>query len=249
MWIVKPSCSSRGRGIYLIDNINEVPLEDSHVVSRYVHNPLLINGLKFDLRIYVVVTSFEPLKVYIYPEGLARFATEPYAPGNKKNRYMHLTNYSVNKKNEKFVQNDDDQADDIGSKWSLSALCRHLDSVGVDTGLLWSRIYDIIIKSMLAIEPVVVDTSRRYAVNRSNCFELFGFDIIIDSNLKPWLLEVNLSPSLATESPLDLNIKGSLISDMLNLVGIRVFDRKKETMNKLRQRLRAKSGQAYSRAG
>jgi len=47
-----------------------------------------------------------------------------------------------------------------------------------------------------------------YVPYRNNCFDLLGFDILIDSNLKPWLLEVNLSPSLNTDSPLDLKIKG-----------------------------------------
>jgi hypothetical protein len=76
MWIVKPANLSRGRGIYLVDDVNEVNVEDTSVISRYISNPLLINGHKFDLRIYVVVTSFEPLRVYIYKEGLARFASE-----------------------------------------------------------------------------------------------------------------------------------------------------------------------------
>ena len=68
-----------GRGIYLIDNIDEVPLDEDWVISKYVSNPLLINDLKFDLRIYVLVTSFEPLRIYIYDEGLARFASEPFS--------------------------------------------------------------------------------------------------------------------------------------------------------------------------
>ena len=76
IWIVKPANLSRGRGIYLIDDVNEVNVEDTSVISRYISNPLLINGHKFDLRIYVVVTSFEPLRIYIYKEGLARFASE-----------------------------------------------------------------------------------------------------------------------------------------------------------------------------
>ena len=66
MWIVKPANLSRGRGIYLIDDIAEVNVDDISVVSRYVSNPLLINGHKFDLRIYVLVTSFDPLRIYIY---------------------------------------------------------------------------------------------------------------------------------------------------------------------------------------
>ena len=98
------------------------------VISRYITNPLLINGHKFDLRIYVIVTSYEPLRVYCYKEGLARFASESYSTKfNKNNRYMHLTNYSINKKNEKFVKNEDKEQDDVGFKWSLTAFCNHLE--------------------------------------------------------------------------------------------------------------------------
>jgi len=74
----------------------------------------------------------------------------------------------------------------------------------------------------------VVDGVRRYGLCRSNCFELFGFDVLLDSNLKPWLLEVNLSPSLGTDSPLDLFIKSSAISDIFNMVRIVAYDRRRE---------------------
>jgi tubulin polyglutamylase TTLL5 len=104
VWIVKPSNSSRGRGITIIDDINDLNVEELSIISRYITNPLLINGYKFDLRIYVVVTCYEPLRIYVYKEGLARFASETYtAKFNKNNKYMHLTNYSINKKNENFV--------------------------------------------------------------------------------------------------------------------------------------------------
>ena len=105
-WIIKPSQSSRGRGIYMIDDINEVPLNEGLVISKYINNPFLVNGLKFDLRIYVLVTSIDPLRIYIYNEGLVRFASEPYNIENvKTNKFSHLTNYSINKKNEQYVQN------------------------------------------------------------------------------------------------------------------------------------------------
>ena len=242
-WIIKPSNSSQGKGIYIIDSIKDVPLDEPCVVSEYIQNPLLINGLKFDLRLYVLVTSFEPLRVYIYEEGLARFASEPYTQSSMSSRYSHLTNYSVNKKNEKFVQNTDWRADDVGHKWSLKALKNHLDSVGVDMDLLWSRIYDMVIKTILSMENVVVDSIRKLALHRNNCFDLFGFDVMIDSNLKPWLIEVNLSPSMATEAPLDLYIKGNLVSDAFNLMGLRIFDRRKESMNKVRNRIKARQNQ------
>ena len=95
---------SRGRGIYLIDDITEVNVEDVSVISKYITNPLLINGHKFDLRIYVCVTSFEPLRIYVYKEGLARFCSEEYSNKiSKNNKFQHLTNYSINKKNENYV--------------------------------------------------------------------------------------------------------------------------------------------------
>ena len=65
--------------------------------NNNVANPLLLNGFKFDLRIYVTVTSFNPLRIYMHEDGLTRFATAPYdpSPEHYNNRYMHLTNYSV----------------------------------------------------------------------------------------------------------------------------------------------------------
>ena len=101
---MKPNNSSRGRGIHLVDSIDEVSPSDSCIVSRYISNPLLINGHKFDLRIYVLVTCFEPLRIYVYKEGLARFASESYSEKvNKNNKFIHLTNYSINKKNDNFI--------------------------------------------------------------------------------------------------------------------------------------------------
>ena len=83
-----------------------MPIDEPCVISKYVGNPLLINGLKFDVRIYVLVTSLDPWRIYVYNEGLARFASEEYNPNNiKSNKFAHLTNYSINKKSENFVQN------------------------------------------------------------------------------------------------------------------------------------------------
>jgi hypothetical protein len=81
-----------------------VPIDEPYIVSRYLDNPFLINGLKFDVRLYVCITSMDPWRIYIYNEGLARFASEEYDPSNiKTNKFSHLTNYSINKKSEKFV--------------------------------------------------------------------------------------------------------------------------------------------------
>ena len=74
-WIMKPAASSRGRGISLVNDIAQVTYGEGMVMQRYIKNPLLLNGYKFDLRIYVLVTSFNPLEVFIYKEGFGRFST------------------------------------------------------------------------------------------------------------------------------------------------------------------------------
>jgi tubulin polyglutamylase TTLL5 len=127
---------------------------DRMVVSKYVSNPLLINNHKFDLRIYVLLTCIEPLRIYVYNEGLVRFASEPYnnSRGSLKNMYQHLTNYSINKNSNTFEANNSVLERDHGNKWSLSALQAHFEKMGINVQPIWERIYDVIIKSILTIE-------------------------------------------------------------------------------------------------
>lgn len=108
--------------------------------------------------------------------------------------------------------------------------------IGIDMELMWSRIYDIVIKVLICGEHPINKKMKASNINQTNCFELYGFDVLLDSDLKPWLLEVNLSPSLATDSPLDHHIKSNLLTDTFNLIGIQKFDRKKEIMNKMMNR-------------
>lgn len=109
-WIVKPSSRSQGKGIFIVTSYEEIETrlhvineeKESYIVERYINNPLLIYGKKFDLRIYVLVTSFDPLKIYIHRDGLVRRASEKYDPSNFSNRFSHLTNYSVNKRHSQW---------------------------------------------------------------------------------------------------------------------------------------------------
>ncbi|KFP79196.1 Tubulin polyglutamylase TTLL5, partial [Acanthisitta chloris] len=220
-WIVKPVASSRGRGVYLINNPNQIVLEDNILVSRYISNPLLIDDFKFDVRLYVLVTSYDPLVIYLYEEGLTRFATVRYdqASKNIKNQFMHLTNYSVNKKSGDYVSCDDPEVEDYGNKWSMSAMLRYLKQEGRDTAALMANVEDLIIKTVVSAELTIATACKTFLSHRGSCFELYGFDVLIDDTLKPWLLEVNLSPSLACDAPLDLKIKASMLSDMFTLVG------------------------------
>lgn len=104
-WIFKPAAAAQGRGIFVTSKLSEIPQTNNnhnYVVSQYIDNPLLLNGYKFDMRIYVAITCVNPLRLYIYEEGLARFATQKYDNVGTTSKYMHLTNYSINKKNAAF---------------------------------------------------------------------------------------------------------------------------------------------------
>lgn len=126
VYIVKPEASCQGQGIFMTQNGENVSPTDHYVVQTYIKKPLLIDGLKFDCRLYVLVYSIEPLRIYLYKEGLARFSTEKYEePGGKnlKNLYMHLTNYAINCKNKGVFQfNKSLEEDNKGHKRSFQSV-------------------------------------------------------------------------------------------------------------------------------
>ncbi|NXQ60104.1 TTLL4 polyglutamylase, partial [Anthoscopus minutus] len=219
-WIVKPPASARGIGIQVIHKWSQLPKRRPLLVQRYLHKPYLIGGKKFDLRIYVYVTCYDPLRVYLFKDGLVRFASCKYSSSMESlsNKFMHLTNYSVNKKNSEYKSNSDETACQ-GHKWALKALWSYLTQKGVNSEAIWDKIKDIVIKTIIASEPYVNSLVKMYVRRPYCCHELFGFDIMLDEKLKPWILEVNISPSLHSNSPLDVSIKGQMIRDLLNLAG------------------------------
>lgn len=105
-------------------------------MQRYVKKPLLIDGKKFDLRLYVLITGFSPIKAYLANEGLARLCTHNYkspAAGNLKNLFAHLTNYSLNKESDKYKQPGEDfMTSQDGSKRLLTATWQALEEAGSD---------------------------------------------------------------------------------------------------------------------
>lgn len=223
LYIMKPVNSSCGRGIKIVTPNSIIPRRKKCVISRYISNPLLINNKKFDLRLYVMVTSFTPLRIYLFENGLARFCTVDYSNDRDciGQRFRHLTNYSVNKKNILFEKNTSATADDVGSKWSIRALKTYISRQygHLTWEEIWMQIEDIAVRTILSMESSCVSALIRKG-GRANCFELFGFDVLIDDNMKCWLLEVNILPSLSSSSPFDRFIKTQLMTDIFHCVGI-----------------------------
>ncbi len=170
-FIVKPNDGSQGEGIMLIkdpEDYLKMPKKNSSksfIVQEYIHNPFLIDGLKFDLRIYVVIVSLKPLEIYICDEGLVRFATVNYQFPNEENLnqiFMHLTNYSLNKKNEmyKFTNNtssnnniNNNNEAGNGSKRKLTTVFNYMQMKGYNVSRLKASIDDLVVKTVLSLLP------------------------------------------------------------------------------------------------
>ncbi|KAK3235051.1 hypothetical protein CYMTET_54723 [Cymbomonas tetramitiformis] len=231
-FIIKPDGGCQGKGIVLVQAAEQAMkaleelVTENVVAQRYLAKPYLIEGRKFDMRIYVLVVSCDPLRIFIYDEGLARFATEVYQAPTEDNLddvYMHLTNYALNKHNENFVFNESAEDGSDGSKWSLSGLREWMSAAGEDFEEAWRRIEDLTVKTLISIQPILQHNYRSVLPPENDgfsCFELLGLDVMFDNKLKPWLIEVNHSPSFTVDTPLDLAIKEELISDTIELVGI-----------------------------
>ena len=181
----------------------EIPAKDCKmIVQEYINNPMLINGLKFDIRIYVLMTSIEPLRLYIFEDGLVRFATKSYS--NKMedlcDHYIHLTNYTINKDNPSFVHSE--QPDEFtGHKWSLKTLWRYFERVlNKEWRPVWEETKEVCVKTLACGHHHIQREVATKIGSHYNCYKLFGFDVMFDDKLKPWLIEVNNIPSLFTNT-------------------------------------------------
>ncbi|XP_058142848.1 probable tubulin polyglutamylase TTLL9 isoform X2 [Dasypus novemcinctus] len=245
-WIMKPVARSQGKGIFLFrklkdimdwrkgtagkkltsleaqparsavnpsgshdtrstdDQRDEIPVEN-YVAQRYIENPYLIGGRKFDLRVYVLVMSYIPLRAWLYRDGFARFSNTRFTLNSIDDQYVHLTNVAVQKTSP-------DYHPEKGCKWMLQRFRQYLASKhgpeAVET--LFSDMDNIFVKSLQSVQKVIISDKH--------CFELYGYDILIDQDLKPWLLEVNASPSLTASSQEDYELKTCLLEDTLHVV-------------------------------
>ncbi|KAJ3309257.1 putative tubulin polyglutamylase ttll1 [Boothiomyces sp. JEL0838] len=222
VWIMKPTDKARGIGIFIVNKLAQIKKwsrdnkmqnfsyangRDSYVVSKYIDNPLLIGSKKFDLRLYVLVTCWKPLIAYKHELGFARFCAVKYNMDAEEldNNFMHLTNVSIQKYG-------DDYNEINGGKWAFHNLILYLTATRgkLATQKMLHEIDSIFIHSLKAVQSLMISDKH--------CFECYGYDIIIDADLRPWLIEVNASPSLSATTNGDKMMKHTIINDVINLV-------------------------------
>ncbi|GMF25237.1 unnamed protein product [Phytophthora lilii] len=247
IWIMKPVALSRGRGISLVNDLCQVIYGEQVVIQEYIAAPRLLDGFKFDLRLYVLVTSFNPLEAFLYDEGFVRLCTRPYEDGDLSNIFVHLTNSSIQKDNEEAIAGSTNpiasvmkegatlnaaghsaekdgkdgagQTDAGGTKTTLAYLWRRLAAEGVDVEQVKRNIEEVVLKALLCGEDQIPF--------QVNSFDLLGYDILLDADLRPWLIEINSSPSMARDHDLDYQVKDAMMLDTLRVVDPLHFDRAK----------------------
>ncbi|XP_077524702.1 tubulin tyrosine ligase-like 1B [Amblyomma americanum] len=215
LWIVKPCGKAQGIGIKLVDRPSQVKSlinswenqgnREAHVLCRYVDPPLLVGGRKFDLRLYVLVASFQPLRAYLYRRGFCRFCQLHYRTKGLDNPLAHLTNVSVQRHGGRYNQSH-------GGKWSLSSLEMFVRGTrgAAAAARLRRDLGELVAHSLAAVAPSMLSDWH--------CFECYGYDVLLDEDLRPWLLEVNASPSLTSSTRGDALLKQALVDDVLRLV-------------------------------
>ena len=181
----------------------------SYVVQKYIESPHLINERKYNIRAFALVTSVNPLHLYIYSNGLVRFTSTPYSIKDEDldKLYIHVTNNVLNLDN---PQRKTQWAKD----WSFTELIEQYKKEGIEWEPIWNDIKDITTKIEIMSEPWFKDSPTE---NHYNRYQWFSIDIMIDSNLKVWLLEQNYNSGLRMDCLNDYIVKGGATYEQLNI--------------------------------
>ncbi|KAI9209477.1 tubulin-tyrosine ligase family-domain-containing protein [Polychytrium aggregatum] len=197
-----------------VESLSEIPkinsAEERVIMQKALDNPLLIDGYRFTLQIYLAITSISPLRVYIYEEGCAVFEAERYeALGSKLSKHASA---------QKFGH----QPPTPNQKWSLNQLLSLLSSkYGSEmVELMMAKIKDLSVKMAISAEPPMAVAANMFVPHSGCCFELFVLDLVIDENLSPWLVEVHSAAGLECECDADFRLKAPILADLLTMVGL-----------------------------
>lgn len=215
IWIVKPGCCSRGRGIRLASKLEVISnllsnTNTKYVIQKYIEEPLLVHNTKFDIRQYYLVTCTFPLVIWMYMDCYLKFSSQNY---NLRNYHesIHLTNNAVQKKYINCLDRHKDLPKN--NMWSLEEYKKYLNTI--DRNTVWDEvIYPGMKKCIIG---VMLNGQNRIMGNK-NRFELYGCDYVLDNDYKPWLIEINSNPDLNNTTEVTAQICPEVISDIIKVI-------------------------------
>ena len=227
LWLLKRDNLNRGRKIKVfsklddilkeINDLNEKKFPKNLLIQKYIEQPLLYNKRKFDIRIWVLFTYLEQNKkyeVFIFKEGHLKACCDNYDI-NSEDLFIHLTNYSVQKHNKNFSKSE------IGNEISFADFQKELDKTGKNIDFKKKIFPEIIQIVQISANSV---KGKINLSKRSKCFEIFGYDFILDINFKPYLLEINTNPGYEESSPLIKMLVPRMIDDAMKLTIDKEFE-------------------------
>ena len=210
IWIMKPSNLSRGRGVTCVDSLQ--PIEQSLsatndsglIVQKYIENPLIISNRKFDIRQWVLVTSINPLVIWMWKEPYVRFGAEDYKMDDLNNIYSHLTNNSIAKHSKQFKK----ETKFEGDMWTCNDFKKFLNEER------WKKMHENIKNAIICSFYSVHHEIK----HRENSHELYGYDFMVDEDFNIYLIEVNASPALDYSTKITENAVKIMIKDLIEIV-------------------------------
>ena len=231
IWIVKPSGLSRGRGVSCIDQLNDIlsniKLNNQTVIQKYIENPLIIKGRKFDIRQWVLVTNLNPLTIYLFDTPYIRFGAEEYHLDDFKNIFSQLTGNSIAKHSKKFENSEIE-----GDMWEIEQFREYLKvKFGKDC---WPEIQEKIKKIVI----YALECAKHKIMYRKNSHEILGFDIMVDELLNVYLIEINLSPDWTYSTKVTEKLIKIASEDLMKVV----IDEAQEQLKPIEERKEVDTG-------
>jgi len=221
MWLVKPSNQNQGRGIEICKNLREIKnciqskaAHTQWVVQKYLEKPLLYKGRKFDIRVWTFIN--DKGEIYFCKHGYIRTSSSEFTMDNNFN-FIHLTNNCLQQFGDNYGKFED------GNTLSFEVLQQYIDETFPDKKIslaehIVPRIKDLILDTVFA--AMSESKSSYTGTNLKNCFELLGYDFMIDEDFRVWLIEVNTNPYLGIPNAfikeLLPKMMDSLLSHILN---------------------------------
>lgn len=225
LYIAKPQRGTGGQNMRISREVSALADLKDVVVQRYVERPYLVDGRKGHLRLHGLVYSLDPFRAYLNSEGIVRFAPEIYdiSDAGIADVHAHITNTALHANHPKLVLSQNAEEENVGAVWSLGAYLDRLKADGVDTEALREDLRNLVRGFLRMIHAEGVFDAQAKFPRRSFPAKLFGLDVLIDADAKPWLIEAQRKPAMAG-SALVGKIAGKALATIFEMGSGFLFD-------------------------